>query len=75
MNKITLPKLELIQVANEKLKKFPGFIEGMEIESAELIAGKLMLRGTLMLDEILGIQVQEIYENFIEKFNQDFTLA
>ncbi|MEM5547038.1 hypothetical protein [Pseudoalteromonas fuliginea] len=75
MNKITLPKLELLQVANEKLKQFPGFIEGMQIESARLIAGNLMLTGTLMLDEVVGIQVKEVYDSFIEEFNRNYTLA
>lgn len=78
MNKIKLKKDDLINRANIELKNFPGYIEGMKIESARMIESYLIIGGFCFIDN--GGSKEKIeralktYRAFAETFVKKYTL-
>lgn len=80
MSKKILTEATLIELANEQLKSFPRFMEGMKIESARMEKHILVMYGNCFLNE-KGIPTEkttpalEVYNEFAKGFSEQYTLA
>lgn len=78
MTKIKLRKEDLINRANIELECFPGYIEGMKIESARMIGSCLIIGGFCFMDnggpKEKTRKALEIYSEFAEIFVKKYTL-
>lgn len=79
MTKIALGEDELIKRANLELESFPGFIEGMKIESARMEKHILVMHGFCFMDNGKPTektnQALVVYNEFAKWFAEKYTLV
>lgn len=74
-----LPKQELLDMANEKIKHRPGFIDGMQVNDAEMVGNILVMRGECFFTPSGDATVQsgpaiEFYNKFAAEFADEYGL-
>lgn len=79
MNKIALTEQDLLKIANEELKNFSGYIEGMKFLEAKMEKHILVLGGECFFDSDHNptdntAKVLEIYQAFGKGFSEKYTL-
>ena len=73
MTKKLLPLQDLLDLANEQIRTRPGFIDGMNISSAEMKGSILFMRGECFLDQSGGATAQTAPAiNFYNEFTHEF---
>ena len=74
----SLSKIELIKTANQELKNYPGYIEGMEIKNAKMEKNLLIMDGEFFFENnsptAKTTKALEVYEIFAKEFSQKYTL-
>jgi hypothetical protein len=79
MTKIALAESELINRANKELESFPGYIEGMKIESARMEKHILVMQGFCFMDNGKPTsktnEALTVYNEFAKDFATRYTLA
>jgi len=78
MDKVVLTEQELIIRANQELKCYPGYIDGMKIESARMEKHILVMYGDCFLKNGLPTerttQALHVYNEFGNDFSKKYTL-
>lgn len=69
---IQLEKEALIDLANQKAKEEPWFVEGFEIDDAEVVGNHLVLRSSQMLS--LPKQRWDDFQRFATEMSSQYTL-
>jgi hypothetical protein len=80
MSKKLLPLADLLKLANERLQTRAGFVEGMEIVSAELKGPYMVMRGECFFDASGNptsrtVPAIEFYNDFAREFSNEYWLS
>lgn len=80
MSKVALSEADLLKIANNELKDFPGYIEGMQFMEARMEKHILVLGGECFFDSDHNptdktVRALEIYQEFSKEFTERYTLS
>jgi hypothetical protein len=78
--KIALNEAELVEIANSRLRQYPGYEDGMKIDSAKMVKHILVLHGEFFFDEnnspsSKSIRAMQVYDDFSREFGNQYVLS